>query len=628
MNTLILSCMMTPLATFMLLLMFGHREQAIATISRVGSFAMGVAVFGLLTEWAREGCPNIELDWMTLYKQDEYRFSLIFFFDHIGAAYLFCTWVIFSVIVKYCRYYLHREAGYRRFFLTIFGFVFGLNTLILSGGLDVFFAGWEIVGIASFLLIAFYRHRQQPIRNALRAYSIYRLCDIGLLLAALLVDLLFQENRHFSHFTDAINTNLPSGGSFTLLGLSLLLILASMGKSAQFPFCFWIPRAMEGPTPSSAIFYGALSIHLGVFLLLRTEAIWGFDIISRLVVFLIGAITVLVASISEQTQSNIKGRIAYASITQVGFMFIELALGLGSFVLIHVLGNAFVRCYQLLVSPSIVSHLMRVEGEIDVALDLKRLRMSQSLPKALRDPLPRTIRNTLHVLSLQEFNLELAVRKWLWDSFRTLGSRLFRMRRITAWTLMVMTFGAGLAFHLRTGHLTIFIAITLILGMFACSLLGFTVKRYPASTWNYIGASNTLAGIAAGLVGNGSWGYVLLFLSGIIPFWVLGRLVIGWMDRTNSFAENPFMFRAMDERSPVAALLFFLCFLGMVGFPLWPSFIGQDLILYHVSSEHAWMAPLVTLSLVLNGISASGTYMRLCAGRPVEIRSAPEPGGA
>jgi len=244
MNMLILSCMMTPLAAFIMLLLFGHREPIIASISRIGSFAMGVAVFGLLAEWALEDFPRTELDWITLYQQDAYRFSLVFFFDHIGAAYLFCTWVIFSVIVKYCRYYLHREEGYRRFFLTIFGFVFGLNTLILSGGLDVFFAGWEIVGIASFLLIAFYRHRQQPIRNALRAYSIYRLCDIGLLLAALLVDLLFQENRHFSLFTEALNNNTPPGGHFALLGLSLLLILASMGKSAQFPFCFWIPRAM------------------------------------------------------------------------------------------------------------------------------------------------------------------------------------------------------------------------------------------------------------------------------------------------------------------------------------------------------------------------------------------------
>lgn len=626
MNTLILSCMMTPLATFLVLLRFGHREQSIAIISRVGSFIMGLAVFGLLAEWARQDFPRTELDWITLYHQDEYRFSLVFFFDHIGAAYLFCTWVIFSVIVKYCRYYLHREPGYRRFFLTIFAFVFGLNTLILSGGLDVFFAGWEIVGIASFLLIAFYRHRQQPIRNALRAYSIYRLCDIGLLLAALLVDLLFQENRHFSHFTEALNTPPPPGGYFAILGLSLLLILASMGKSAQFPFCFWIPRAMEGPTPSSAIFYGALSIHLGVFLLLRTEAIWGFNLTSRVIVLLIGAITVLVASISEQTQSNIKGRIAYASITQVGFMFIELALGLGSFVLIHVLGNAFVRCYQLLVSPSIVSHLMRVEGEIDVALDLQNLRMSQSLPRALRDPLPRTVRNTLHVLSLQEFNLELAVRKWLWDSFRTLGTRIARMSPSLIWVMFSLTLVGGVTFYLKTGHITIFLAITLILTMFGCSLLGFTVKRYPGTTWNYIGASNTLAGIAAGLVGDGSWDYVLLFLSGIIPFWLLGRLVIAWMDRTSSFSENPFMYRAMDERYPLAALLFFLCFLGMVGFPLWPSFIGQDLILYHVSSEHAWMAPLVTLSLVLNGISASGTYMRLCAGRPVEIRRAREPG--
>jgi len=239
------------------------------------------------------------------------------------------------VIVRYCRHYLHREPGYRRFFVTIFGFVFGLNIVILSGVLDMFFAGWEIVGISSFLLIAFYRHRYQPIRNALRAYSIYRLCDFGLLLATLLIDLLFHGRNHFSELAEVLKDGAPPGGYLEFFGLSLLLILAAAGKSAQFPFCFWIPRAMEGPTPSSAIFYGALSVHLGVFLLLRTQPIWGFEIASRLIVLSIGALTVLVASLSEQAQSNIKGQIAYASITQVGLMFIELALGLESIVLMQ-----------------------------------------------------------------------------------------------------------------------------------------------------------------------------------------------------------------------------------------------------------------------------------------------------
>ena len=619
-NTFLIACLASPLTAFLFILVFGYRESVVALLSRMGSATRGIAVVGLLGEWAHLGFPKTELDWMTLYEQDGYRFSLVFFFDHIGAAYLFCTWIIFAVIVKYCRYYLHREADYRRFFLTIFGFAFGLNTVILSGSLDVFFAGWEIVGIASFLLIAFYRHRQQPIRNALRAYSIYRLCDIGLLLAALLVDLLLQENRHFSRFALALSTDQPPGGALALFGLSLLLILASMGKSAQYPFCFWIPRAMEGPTPSSAIFYGALSVHLGVFLLMRTEAIWGFDAASRVLVFVIGGITAIVATVSERTQSNIKGRIAYASITQVGFMFMELALGLGSFVLIHMLGNAFLRCYQLLVSPSIVTHLLRVEGETNTVLDLERLDMSRALPKTIRDSLPGVLRNTLQVLSLQEFNLEIMVRRLLWDSFRQIGFHLAKTpsSRVIVGLGLILIIGSLLERY--TGFGELFFAISSILMMYGLALIGFSSKRYPTVTWNCVGASNTLAGLAAGLVGDGHWDYALFFLAGIIPFWMIGLLLIRSMERADSYAKTPFRFRAMDERHPIIALLFFLCFLGIVGFPLWPSFIGQDLVIYHLSSEHPWMAPLVILSLVLNGISASGTYMRLCAGRPVETR--------
>ncbi|WP_255210599.1 proton-conducting transporter membrane subunit [Methylogaea oryzae] len=250
-------------------------------------------------------------------------------------------WVIFSVIVRYCRYYLHREAGYKRFFLTIFAFVLGLNMVVLSGSLDVLFAGWEIVGIASFLLIAFYRHRVQPIRNALRAYSIYRFCDIGLLLGAWFSHQILHGGNHFAELAQLFGNDTVLPANLTaLFVLSWFITIAACGKSAQFPFCFWLPRAMEGPTPSSAIFYGALSVHLGVFLLLRTLPIWGFMFITRLMVFVIGLLTVIVAALSEKAQSSIKGQIAYASIGQVGFMFMELALGLESLVLLHFLGNA------------------------------------------------------------------------------------------------------------------------------------------------------------------------------------------------------------------------------------------------------------------------------------------------
>jgi len=113
-----------------------------------------------------------------------------------------------------------------------------------------------------------------------------------------------------------------------------------------------------------------------------------------------------------------------------------------------------------------------------------------------------------------------------------------------------------------------------------------------------------------------------IFLGGILGAWLLGLWVIRRMEQCHPAGDNPFQFRGMDEWRPGLALLLLLAFLGLVGFPLTPAFLGQDLLLYHVSGEHAWLAPLITVALVLNGISLSGVYMRLCAGRPTELRSA------
>ena len=620
MNSLILACQLAPLLGLMLNLLFGSNEARVATISLWITRLMGASIFGLLATWSWLGFPAHEFEWFTLYQHGEYRFPILFFFDHVGAAYLFCTWVIFSVIVRYCRHYLHREPGYQRFFVTIFGFVFGLNIVILSGVLDMFFAGWEIVGISSFLLIAFYRHRYQPIRNALRAYSVYRLCDFGLLLAALLIDLLFHGQNHFSELAEVFKQETPPGGYVEFFGLSLLLILAAAGKSAQFPFCFWIPRAMEGPTPSSAIFYGALSVHLGVFLLLRTQPIWGFEIASRLIVISIGSLTVLVASLSEQAQSNIKGQIAYASITQVGLMFIELALGLESIVLIHFLGNAFLRCYQLLVSPSVVAHLLRIESEVDVQLDIRTSAMAQSLPQTLRESLPATLQNTLQVVALQEFNLEPLVRSLLWDSFRKLALVLSRLSLATKLIAGLSALVFSLALYANGITLRPYLALLIGLAMFYLALLGFTLKRHVLKTWNQVALSSLLAGAATWMLGPDAEGYVEIFISGIGVAWLLGLFAIRRMEHHGAFEGNPFIYRGMGEKKPWLSLLLFLAFLGLVGFPLTPIFLGQDLLLFHLSSEHAWLAPLMAIAFVLNGISASGVYMRLCAGRPVETR--------
>ncbi|SMF95206.1 Proton-conducting membrane transporter [Methylomagnum ishizawai] len=621
MNSLLVACQFLPLLGWLLIFVLGSSERRVANISFWATHAMGAAILGLLATWAFEGFPAHEYLWVTLYEQAEYHFHILFYLDPVGAAYLFCTWVIFSVIVRYCRYYLHRELGYKRFFLTIFGFVFGLNMVILSGSLDMLFAGWEIVGIASFLLIAFYRHRAQPIRNALRAYTVYRFCDLGLLLGALLMDLFLHGSNHFSQLGAVFGQGaVPPGGTLGLFALSLCLVIAASGKSAQFPFCFWLPRAMEGPTPSSAIFYGALSVHLGVFLLLRTLPIWGFEFLSRALVLTIGLLTVIVASVAEKAQSNIKGQIAYASIAQVGFMFMELALGLESLVLLHFMGNTFLRCYQLLVSPSIVAHLLRVEGAANTGFDIKHSAFARHLPRSLRSSLPEALETTLQVLALQEFNLETGVRAVLWEPLKRTGAAI---NAVDPWRKLGVALGViGLGWlGLESGLLPRpYLAIPAALAMLVASLGAFAEKRDVFRVWNLVGFSGLLSGGVAWLAGDNAADHVELFLSGLLPAWCLGLGLLALLLKGDDFAAAPYAYRAMAERKPALSILLFLCFLGLVSFPVTPAFIGEDLLLYHVSEHFPWLVALIALSFVLNGIAAAGVFQRLCLGRPVEVR--------
>jgi formate hydrogenlyase subunit 3/multisubunit Na+/H+ antiporter MnhD subunit len=625
MNGLILTSLGLPLLGFLLIFLSDTNEQKIATISFWCSHAMGLSIMALLVLWAVAGFPNHEYQWLTLYETDDYSFPLLFYLDRVGAAFLFCTWAIFSIIVKYCRVYLHRESGYKRFFLTIFSFVFGLNLVILSGSIDILFAGWEIVGIASFLLIAFYRHRIQPVRNSLRAYTIYRFCDIGLLLGSWMSHMLFHESQHFSQLTNLFNNPaMPPAGYGSLWLVSTLILIAASGKSAQFPFCFWLPRAMEGPTPSSAIFYGALSVHLGVFLLLRTTPIWSYHYLTRLSVFNIGLLTVIIASISEKTQSNIKGKIAYASITQVGFMFMELALGLEALVLVHFMGNAFLRCYQLLVSPSIVVHLLRVEGATNAGFDIQNTTRFQFLPASLRSILPEVIYNTLYVFSLQEGNLELLVRSILWTPLKRVGAII---NNTNLWLKLVYSFGSfavvGLIIMV-SGSTTKFFALPVSIFMVLASLSAFSQKHSPYSVWNAIGLSSSLAGLAIWFLNPAALFDVVIFASGIIPAWALGMIVLAKLLKNENFAESPFTYRAFSETQPKLSLLLFLSFLGLVGFPISPAFLGEDLLLSHASSHDPWFALPITIAFVINGIAAARVFQRLCMGTPNELNTSEE----
>jgi NADH-quinone oxidoreductase subunit L len=224
-------------------------------------------------------------------------------------------------------------------------------------------AGWEIVGITSVLLIAFFQQRTAPVENGLRVFAVYRASDIGLLVGVFAM-------HHWA------GTASFAGGFPMLTGTqgviaSLLLLLAAAGKAAQVPFSGWLPRAMEGPTPSSAIFYGAISIHAGAYLLLRVQPILAQSPLASALVILIGVITAIYGTIVGRASADAKTSLAYASLTQVGVVFVEIGLGWKWIAVAHVLGHATVRTLQFLRAPSMLHdyHVMHsaIGGDLSPA---------------------------------------------------------------------------------------------------------------------------------------------------------------------------------------------------------------------------------------------------------------------
>jgi NAD(P)H-quinone oxidoreductase subunit 5 len=245
-----------------------------------------------------------------------------------------------------------------------------------AGSFDLLVGGWEIVGITSVLLIGFFQLRAATVENGLRVFAVYRACDIGLLVAVF--------GMHHWGGTTMFSGGLPRLTSRQGLIVCLLLLLAAAGKAAQVPFSGWLPRAMEGPTPSSAIFYGAISIHAGVYLLLRAAPWLTQSTLASSLVIVIGLATAIHGTIVGRASTDAKTSLAYASLTQVGVMFVEIGFGWTSIAVIHVLGHATVRTMQFLRSPSMLHDYHQMHSAIGEETADDRTRLQHLLPEGVR----------------------------------------------------------------------------------------------------------------------------------------------------------------------------------------------------------------------------------------------------
>ncbi|MCC9654386.1 proton-conducting transporter transmembrane domain-containing protein [Rhodopirellula halodulae] len=307
-------------------------------------------------------------NWVTIPEQ-AFHFHLKFVFDRLSIPFMMLSCVLCGVVGEFTRRYLHREEGFARFFLFYAIFFDGMVWSSLAGTIETLFVGWEMVGLSSALLIAYFHDRESPVRNGQRVWVIYRLSDAALLIAAITMHHMVGEGD----FGGLMNSSIWPDGSVSVsssqaLLVGALLLIGAAGKSALFPFSGWLPRAMEGPTPSSAIFYGALSVHLGAYLLLRLSPLLEASVALQGLVLGLGAVSAVSGALMSRVQNDVKTSLAFASLTQVGIIVVEIGLGLRYLALIHIMGHAILRTMQLLRAPTLIRDYQDLENKIGTPL--------------------------------------------------------------------------------------------------------------------------------------------------------------------------------------------------------------------------------------------------------------------
>lgn len=295
----------------------------------------------------------------------DYDFSVKLVFDRLSVAFTILTLVLCGTITAFGIRYLHRERGYNRFFVLYSLFVAGMVTAAIAGTIETLFTGWELVGLSSALLVAFFQERPAPPRNGLQVWVVYRVSDAALLLAVIVL----HHQTGVGDFDRLFGAGPWPEGRAALtesqaLVAGLLLLVAAAGKSALVPFSGWLPRAMEGPTPSSAVFYGALSVHLGAYLLLRAGPILDASPKLAIAVVALGLVTAVFAYLAGSVQTDIKSALSFASLVQVGLIVAEIGIGWRYVPLFHLLGHACLRTLQFLRAPTLLHDYHLLEGAL------------------------------------------------------------------------------------------------------------------------------------------------------------------------------------------------------------------------------------------------------------------------
>ncbi|TAL59904.1 MAG: hypothetical protein EPN84_10390 [Legionella sp.] len=310
-----------------------------------------------------------------LYFADDFK---IVWSSYSIAFFIFCIGLI-SLVARFSSFYLHRDNYFYKFFSLLFILELAVCLLVLTSTSESIFIGWELLGLSSVLLIAFYEHRMAVLKNSLLILVFYKISDV----------IFYSALISSAYFGTQIYTQIANSTT------ELLILIACLIKSSIFP-CLWLPRAMEGPTPSSAIFYGGIATHLPMYIFLNISRNHPahsplFTILTISFIFIGSFIT----SCMSKQATDAKNAIAYASITQLGLVYIEILLGFYTLALVHGIVNGVYRSFEFLKSPSLIYQRHIIE----------KRRNSQRKYYFLEKLIPQKILNHLYPLAYHEFYL-------------------------------------------------------------------------------------------------------------------------------------------------------------------------------------------------------------------------------
>jgi len=294
--------------------------------------------------------------------------------DPLSAVMILIVTGVGFIIHVYSIGYMHAEDGYYRFFAYMNLFLFSMLTLVLAGNFLLMFVGWEGVGLCSYLLIGYYFDRRSAGDAGKKAFIVNRIGDVGFILGIFLIFLTFNSlnfQEVFRQIAGGAQRFPVEAGIGILTAIGLLLFVGATGKSAQIPLYVWLPDAMEGPTPVSALIHAATMVTAGVYMVVRCSPIFSRAPFALSVVMTIGILTALMAATIGLVQKDIKRVLAYSTVSQLGYMFVAAGVGAFSAAIFHLMTHAFFKALLFLGAGSVI-HAMGGEQDLTRMGGLRR----------------------------------------------------------------------------------------------------------------------------------------------------------------------------------------------------------------------------------------------------------------